>query len=409
MRRSWYFAAAVAVALLVAVPIVSAQSTLTADDYKRLDLGNHFANVKAKPVILRADQMTAATLGAATLADLASTDNGEGASLIGLEDAGGFFGASANIEAALQLVGPTMTDARVPTAHVLTHATGGGDDLTPSAIGAATASDLDALEAKTAPYLLPVLAAWDPTDVGAGVVDPPTANDGDRYLCSASEAPYVKDRIYQYDDGTSTWSYEAPAAGYYSYNVATTTGIVYDGTNWGPVGTSLPGLTATAAEINAVADVSATGAVTRWIKCTMTDKTAGAHALGCTLPASAYILHDIAFVIATPESSGTTTVDVGTAGDGSLLVDALSVAAAGVKRPTITVTEGATETYVSGKDCGAGLCDAAAGSDSAGDTGLAVWHPYVNATPDALVYTVPAGGWTEFAGYALVQVTEIAP
>lgn len=229
MRRSWCFAAAIAAVLLVAAPIASGQ-TLTDDEYKRLDLGNHFANVKAKPIILKADRMTPATLGVPTSTVLASTANGEGLSLIGIEDAGTYFGGATDAEAALQLIGPTMTDDRDPNAHALTHATGGGDDITPLAIGAATAADLDALEVRAVHVLAPVIADWDPTDIGAGVVDPPTSVAGDRYIASATEAPYTTPRIYEYDG--AAWVETAGDNGDVIFHEDDNVTKIFDGAGW---------------------------------------------------------------------------------------------------------------------------------------------------------------------------------
>lgn len=78
---------------------ISAKAVLQENDI--LDEDNFVSNSDTKAPSQQSTKVYVDTLAAAIYADLLSTSNGEGASLIGIEDVGGYF-TGANVEAALQ-------------------------------------------------------------------------------------------------------------------------------------------------------------------------------------------------------------------------------------------------------------------------------------------------------------------
>ena len=227
MKRGWI------VAVIAAVLIMPAAATADGTNFTyphKIGWGGSYLD-KLAEVFASIDAAFTTTAGdAVQVTDLAATTTGDGASMVGIEDVGGYFTGATNAEAALQLVGPTMTDDRDPNAHAISHATGSTDAIAPGDIGAATAADLTALETQTASYLQMVLDDWDPTNIGAGVVDPPTAIAGDRYIASATEAPYTVWRIYEYNG--ATWDETTGAAGDLLYHVADSTYWRFNGAMW---------------------------------------------------------------------------------------------------------------------------------------------------------------------------------
>lgn len=167
-------------------------------------------------------------------------------------------------------------------------------------------------------------------------------------------------------------------------------------------------VTATATEINAVADLSAVGAIEKICMATADEageRTAGAHAI-CTLPAKA-IVEDVWISVATQEASGTTTVDIGPAGTADGYANDASVAAPGLIRPQAATTAGGNETYFSSNTRGSLLATFLAGADVAGDVGTYQEHPTSTGSGLVVSYTVPAGGWTEFVGTFYVRYVEV--
>lgn len=141
----------------------------------------------------------------------------------------------------------------------------------------------------------------------------------------------------------------------------------------------------------------------------MSSRAEGSHDVGELHATKDCLLLDLFVVVSTIEESGTTTVDVGvdTTTDG--VGDAVPVGVAGKIRPQATVTVGGSETYYSANTRGSLMSDYIAGSNTDGDFGLYREKPTWVTAGDQLNYTVPSGGWTEFAGYLLAVYVEQPP
>lgn len=136
----------------------------------------------------------------------------------------------------------------------------------------------------------------------------------------------------------------------------------------------LTGVTATAAEINEVADVSAGGGVRKVAKVAF-----GAAELGgvetntsFTFPANGAILLGAWIYVADGEAG---TMDVGTQGtsnDPDGILDGITLTNTGYVFPAAVLTVGSSETYISASTFGALSHQIVTGSDVAGDTGFIV-------------------------------------
>lgn len=157
----------------------------------------------------------------------------------------------------------------------------------------------------------------------------------------------------------------------------------------------LTGVTATAAEINAVADSSA-GAGLRAKTVAITTLTATETNI-LTLPAGAIVLDVIVNI--TDASAEANTIDVGTQGtsnDPDGFIVALPTNALGTfsaeRGNANTVTVGLNETFRTGSNITGTFLTKAylAGSDAAEDTGIFVPKPWYVATADPISYTLSA-------------------
>ena len=131
---------------------------------------------------------------------------------------------------------------------------------------------------------------------------------------------------------------------------------------------------ATSAEIDALADMSALGAVTKIEKIAISAPEDGAEQLtGWSLPAKA-IVHDVFVDVVTPEDTGASkTMMVGTdssdGGDTDGYLVGIDLSTAGIKRGKATITAGATEKYFASTTKGELLASFEAGDNVAGDVG----------------------------------------
>jgi hypothetical protein len=178
----------------------------------------------------------------------------------------------------------------------------------------------------------------------------------------------------------------------------------------GQMGTEL---TATAAELNAVLDLSAVGAVAKFKILPVTVVAAATEqSTGWSLPATAMVL-DVFLDITTQEATGgTKTVDIGTdstdSGDADGYAAGLSVAAAGLVRPTAAITAGGSETYFSGNTRGALLCNYVAGGNTATDHGLYQEFPDGTMGGKEITYTLGSDDFAELVANMVIVYIEIA-
>lgn len=174
-------------------------------------------------------------------------------------------------------------------------------------------------------------------------------------------------------------------------------------------------VTATADELNAVADLSVNGGL-------MKVKVIALTAAGDTsendtawdLPAKS-IVHDVLLDVTTAETTATTkTIDVGllsseSGGDANGFAVGISTAATGLVRPQATVTAGGSETYFASTTRGALLSTFLAGSDAATDVGTNYEFPHLSTAVTAKSVSWTAGeAQTEFAGSLIIVYSEIA-
>jgi len=131
---------------------------------------------------------------------------------------------------------------------------------------------------------------------------------------------------------------------------------------------------------------------------------AGKQLLGALHADKDVYIQSVEVDVATPESTGTTTVDIGVEGvDDDGLGDAVSIAAAGRSKAGPATTVGSNETYLSGNTAGALLVEGyVVGTDVDGDFGLFLGKQYKLPAGTELNFTVPSGGWTEFEGTLVV-------
>lgn len=178
----------------------------------------------------------------------------------------------------------------------------------------------------------------------------------------------------------------------------------------------LDGVTATAAEINNAADLSANGALVRVKKLSIAATPTGAEQdTAFDLPAKAAVL-DVFVDVTVAEATGVTkTLDVGTAaaegGDADGFLDGVDVSSTGLKRGAFASTAGVNNTYVGAAathTIGALLSFLIEGQDVAdGGDGVACRQPDVSSGGKSVVYTAGSADWAEFRGDIYVVYMEI--
>ncbi len=171
----------------------------------------------------------------------------------------------------------------------------------------------------------------------------------------------------------------------------------------------LSGLAATAAEMNAVADVSAYGGVRKIAKVAF-----GATELGgsetdtsFTFPANGAILLGSWIYVADAEGGGS--MDVGTQGtsnDPDGILDGISLASTGWVFPNFTYADGLTGSYVSATTFGALTHHIELGTDSANDQGLIVPKATFITGADPVSIT-SSGDLNSCSGYLFLDYIEL--
>jgi len=142
----------------------------------------------------------------------------------------------------------------------------------------------------------------------------------------------------------------------------------------------------------------------RQVRIPMGRTAAGKQLLGALHADKDVYIQGVEVDVATPESSGTTTVDIGVEGvDDDGLGDAVDVSAAGRSKAGILTTTGSNVEYISSNTAGALLTEGyQVGTDALLDFGVFVGKEYKLPAGTELNYTVPVGGWTEFVGTLIV-------
>jgi hypothetical protein len=171
-------------------------------------------------------------------------------------------------------------------------------------------------------------------------------------------------------------------------------------------------MTATAAEINAVADVSANGAVVKVKKIALTAATHGTGSevdTGWDLPAKAVVLDLLVDVITAEATGATKTVDVGllsseSGGDADGFLDGVSVAATGLVQAGGTFT---TDHWVS-TTRGALLLEKFLAGTNSTNEGVNVRKSHLSTAVTAKSVSITSGSaFTEFAGALYLVYVEI--
>ena len=175
-------------------------------------------------------------------------------------------------------------------------------------------------------------------------------------------------------------------------------------------------VTATADEINSL-DLSAVGALMKVKKLSIASAPTGSEQdTGWDLPAKS-IVYDVILDVITAEVTGTTkTMNIGlkageSGGDADGFAAAINCASTGLVRPGVTVTSGATETYVSAFTRGALLTSGTpiAGTNTVGDEGSYYEKPFLatSVTAKSVCFTASAANWAEFRGDIYIVYAEI--
>jgi hypothetical protein len=135
---------------------------------------------------------------------------------------------------------------------------------------------------------------------------------------------------------------------------------------------------------------------------------------GIDLPANALVL-DVLVNVTTAEATGATkTIDLGilsseSGGDADGLIDGLSVASTGLKRPVAAITVGGTESFFASTTRGALLSPAfKAGSNSAGLVGTDYEQPFLTSSITGKSLSITSGSaFTEFRGTILIHLLKL--
>jgi len=165
-------------------------------------------------------------------------------------------------------------------------------------------------------------------------------------------------------------------------------------------------IASTPAEIDAVADLSAAGALPRSCKVlvdTAGERTGGVHPI-CTLPGNA-VVTDVWIEVETAEvTEATKLIDVGPTGTAEGYAVDVSIAAPAFIRPRYALD--GTSTWYATTTRGALLAQLLAGS-AADDRGAYSEFPDLTSGGKVINYTVPAAGYTEFEGTVTIVYYEL--
>lgn len=199
-----------------------------------------------------------------------------------------------------------------------------------------------------------------------------------------------------------------------------TDGLVLGGTTVTSTAAELnitDGLTATATELNAAADLSVNGGLVRTKKISISTAPTGAEQdTGWDLPANSIVI-DVFLDVTTAEvTGGTKTMDVGllsseSGGDTDGFLRGVSVATTGVRRGGFVSTTGSNNTYIGAASTHTrGVLLMAAfitGEDiAAGGDGVASVGTYAIATAKSVVYDAGSNDWVEFRGAIYIVYLE---
>jgi len=176
-------------------------------------------------------------------------------------------------------------------------------------------------------------------------------------------------------------------------------------------------LTATAAELNAIADVSVNGGIVRVKKIAIGATPTGSEQdTTFDLPAKSLLLDVLVDVTTAEATGGTKTLDIGllsseSGGDADGFADGISVSATGLVRAGVVTTTGGTETYVSSWTRGLLLTAGAplAGTNNVLDEGSYYEKPHVSTavTAKSVTYTAGSADFAEFRGAIYLIYLEI--
>lgn len=175
------------------------------------------------------------------------------------------------------------------------------------------------------------------------------------------------------------------------------------------------GLTATAAELNAVADQSVNGGLLKVKQIAISTAPTGAEQdTGWDLPAKS-IVYDVFVDVTAAEATGATkTLDVGlkageAGGDLDGFLNSIDVSTTGIKRGVPTITTGSNEVFFASTTRGALLASLTAGTDNAGDVGTYYEKPHIcNGTAVSVSYDAESNDWVEFRGTINIVYVELA-
>lgn len=192
------------------------------------------------------------------------------------------------------------------------------------------------------------------------------------------------------------------------------TGIVQalDVVKAGGISVAGSAITATPAEINAVADVSVNGAVVKVKKIAIsTTPTGAAQDTTFDLPAKALLLDVLVEVTTAEATGGTKTLDVGllageSGGDEDGFVDGVSVAATGVFRGGVALDGGSA--YFNTTTRGLLMRNFVQGA-GADDRGMYAEKPHISSsvTAKSVTYTAGSNDFAEFRGAIYLVYVEI--
>jgi len=263
-----------------------------------------------------------------------------------------------------------------------------------------------------------VTTALLPDAVGGADIGSATLEFGDVYIADDKKIKFGNDQdaSIEYDETTLD---ALKIIGQVNFADGTTDVDIasHDGSNGLKLGGTL--VTATAAEINAAADLSVQGALMKVKKLSISSAPTGAEQdTTFDLPVKS-VVYDVFVDVTTAEATGATkTLDVGLlssegGGDADGFIDGVDVSSLGLKKGNFVTTSGGNNAYVgaaSTHTIGALLTSLLiAGEDVAnGGDGVATKGVHANnGTAVSVTYTAGSGDWVEFRGDIYVVYMEI--